>query len=402
MRGPARERLLLREEQLWLIQQMAPIGIAMVELDGTFASVNPALCRILGMDAEDLVGRTFQEITHPDDLDRDLAYVRQLLAGEIETYEMEKRYFHADGHTVWIHLTGSLLRQVDGSPLQFVAHIRDISGERRQRLVLEREVEDRTAELRTANEELQAFAYSVSHDLRAPLRALDGFSQALREDYGDVLEGDGQDFLRRIESNVQRMAGLIDDMLKLSRVSRQVMEIEPVDLAELARDLIRELRELHPEREVRVVVPESLPAHGDPDLVRILLWNLLDNAWKFTRNETEPLVELHAGSGPEGEPGWVVEDNGAGFDMAYADKLFQAFQRLHLERDFEGTGVGLATVARIARRHGGSVHAEGKPGEGARIWFSLGRSPEEGGGVAGPGAVSPSSPPPLPPAPWPR
>ena len=236
---------------------------------------------------------------------------------------------------------------------------------------LERRVRERTDALEGANAELEAFSYSVSHDLRAPLRALDGFSLALLEDYGEKLDGGAADYLRRIRAASQRMARLIDDLLMLSRVTRRDMTLGEVDLTALARTIGAELAADEPERKVTFAVAENMWVGGDAQLLDIALRNLLGNAWKFTSRTRDAQVTVGVEDG-EGERVYYVRDNGAGFDAAYADKLFAPFQRLHGEDEFPGTGVGLATVQRIVRRHGGRVWAEGATGRGATVWFTLG------------------------------
>jgi PAS domain S-box-containing protein len=236
---------------------------------------------------------------------------------------------------------------------------------------LERRVAERTDALEAANAELEAFSYSVSHDLRAPLRALDGFSLALLEDYGDRLDGDAEDYLTRIRGASQRMARLIDDLLMLSRVTRREMTREQVDLSALAREIVAELAAADAHRQVHATVAGNMVATGDPDLLGIALRNLLGNAWKFTARTEAAEVEVGVEE-KAGEKTYYVRDNGAGFDQQYADKLFVPFQRLHGEREFPGTGIGLATVQRIVRRHGGRVWVEGATGRGATVRFTLG------------------------------
>ena len=221
-----------------------------------------------------------------------------------------------------------------------------------------------------ANRELEAFSYSVSHDLRAPLRAIDGFSQALLEDYADRLDATGKDYLQRVRTGSQRMAQLIDDMLKLSRVTRAELRREEVDLSALAREIAAELLRAQPGREVEFTVASGLRAHGDPKLLRIALENLLGNAWKFTGKRSGARIEFGM-THRDGGADYFVRDNGVGFDMAYADKLFGAFQRLHDSREFPGTGIGLATVQRVIHRHGGKVWAEGEVARGATFNFTL-------------------------------
>jgi signal transduction histidine kinase len=249
---------------------------------------------------------------------------------------------------------------------------------------LEQRVEERTrelqerneslrrnaAELLAANTELDAFAYSVSHDLRAPLRSIDGFSQVLLEDYGAKLDEAGQDSLRRVRAATQRMGTLIDDLLKLARVTRTEIRAEAVDLSDMARDIAAELQRATPERQVEFAIAPQLKARGDPRLLRVVLDNLLRNSWKYTAKQARPRIEF--GSVEEnGGHAFMVRDNGAGFDMKYADKLFGVFQRLHSAAEFEGTGVGLATVRRIINRHGGRIWAEGAVDQGATFYFTL-------------------------------
>ncbi|HVH66641.1 MAG TPA: ATP-binding protein [Gemmatimonadales bacterium] len=226
------------------------------------------------------------------------------------------------------------------------------------------------AELLAANTELDAFAYSVSHDLRAPLRSIDGFSQVLLEDYGPKLDEAGRDSLQRVRANSQRMATLIDDLLKLARVTRSEMRTEAVDLSAIARDIVGDLQRAAPERPVEFAIAPGLSARGDSRLLRVVLENLLRNSWKYTGNQARPRIEFGS-TGGNGERVFMVRDNGAGFDMKYADKLFGVFQRLHTASEFEGTGVGLATVRRIITRHGGRIWAEGAVDQGATFYFTI-------------------------------
>ena len=233
-------------------------------------------------------------------------------------------------------------------------------------------------ELEMANRELEAFSYSVSHDLRAPLRAIHGFAEALIEDYGDRLDEVGMDYLNRVRRSAERMAQLIDGLLSLSRLSQRDLYVGMVDLSTLAREVIEELSQRQPDRSVEVKIADGLVAECDMDLVRIVLDNLLGNSWKFTVGKDQAVIEFGA-IGQNGETVYFVRDNGVGFDMRYADKLFMPFQRLHGE-EFEGTGIGLATVARIIYRHGGRIWAEGVPGAGATFFFTLSEPGRESNG----------------------
>ena len=226
------------------------------------------------------------------------------------------------------------------------------------------------AELSAANTELDAFAYSVSHDLRAPLRSIDGFSQALLEEYGGRLDDAARGHLDRVRAASQRMAQLIDDLLGLSRVTRAELRHERVDLSALAQSVVAELRGRDQERAVEIAIAPDLTVEADPDLLRVVLENLLANAWKYTAKRSPARIEFGL-TRHDGKSAFYIRDNGAGFDMAYANKLFGAFQRLHSSREFEGTGIGLATVQRIVHRHGGKVWAEGAVGQGATFYFTL-------------------------------
>lgn len=248
---------------------------------------------------------------------------------------------------------------------------------RRLNAELEQRVSDRTAELAAANAELaaantelEAFSYSVSHDLRAPLRAADGFSQALLEDYGDRLDPQARHYLERVRAATHRMNQLIDALLKLSYVGRGELRREPLDLSALARTVLAELQKAQPERQVCVSVMDHLTVNADARLLRLVLDNLLGNAWKFTAKKPMAHIEF-AALAVDGTWAYYVRDDGAGFDPAYSHKLFIPFQRLHSMSEFEGNGVGLATVQRIVQRHGGRIWAEGAVGEGATFWFTL-------------------------------
>jgi len=254
------------------------------------------------------------------------------------------------------------------------AYVRDVTSRKSEQqhvlelnAELERRVAERTMQLELANKELESFSYSVSHDLRAPLRAIDGFSQALLEDYAAQLDPRAQGYLERVRRAAQRMAGLIDALLKLAKVARARVDFSDVDISALAASVVAELRESEPGRRVDVEIQPGLRALGDPHLLHIVVTNLLGNAWKFTRRAERAQVRV----GKNGEGEFYVRDNGAGFEMTYASKLFGAFARLHSPEEYEGTGIGLATVARIVHRHGGDIRAEGAPGAGATFYFTL-------------------------------
>src|SRR5690606_36061595 len=235
---------------------------------------------------------------------------------------------------------------------------------------LEQRVHRRTRLLEEANKELETFAYSVSHDLRAPVRAIDGFSKALLEDYNAEIDAQGQRYLERVRANAQRMGELIEALLKLSRTGRAEMQAEQVDLSGMAHSIAAELQRRDAERSVALTIEPDLIALADRRLLHIVLWNLFENAWKFTGKRDSAEIEFGSVEN-DGERAYFVRDNGAGFDMAYADKLFGAFQRLHAMDEFAGTGVGLATVQRIIHRHHGRVWAQAAPEQGATFYFTL-------------------------------
>lgn len=247
---------------------------------------------------------------------------------------------------------------------------------------LDRRVAERTAELETALLELESFSYAVSHDLRAPLRSIEGFSSALLEDYAARLDGPGRDYLDRVCSAARRMNVLIEDLLRLSQVTRFEIERERMDLSAIARAAADEVAAAYPERQVRLVIQNGISVYGAKRLLHIVLRNLLDNAWKFTARTAGAVVEFGVLEQEADQRIYFVRDNGAGFNMAYADKLFAPFRRLHAESEFPGTGIGLATVQRIVKRHGGRIWAEAQPGKGAAFFWTLAEGEALPGGSA--------------------
>jgi hypothetical protein len=236
---------------------------------------------------------------------------------------------------------------------------------------LETRVAERTADLAQANRELEAFSYSASHDLRAPLRAMAGFAEVLHEDYGQRLDDAGRDYLERIRKAAIRMGQLIDDLLELARVSRAEINKSPTNLSGLARDILEEVTAANPGSKVKAIVQEGLAATADPILLRVALQNLLENAWKYSSRRADAEIAFGVRNMPDGRQAYFVRDNGCGFDMAHAGRLFQPFVRLHSGEDYPGTGIGLATVARILDRHGGKVWAEAEKDKGATFYFTL-------------------------------
>jgi PAS domain S-box-containing protein len=355
--------------------ESAPDGIVIVDGTGTIVLVNTQAQRMFGYDEAELVGRP----------------VEDLLPNQLRARHVEHRHRYMENLTTRPMGTGLILsgRRRDGSevPVEIslsplatpagvlvTAMIRDVTARRHieeQVRTLNESLASRVAELAAVNRELEAFSYSVSHDLRAPLRSIDGFSQALLEEYTGRLDDTAMDYLRRIRAATERMGELIDDLLDLSRVTRREMRHDDVDLSALANTVVADLTRVAPDRSVEVHIAEGLRGRGDPVLLRLVMENLLGNAWKFTARERPGRIEV--GARVDGDRlAYYVRDNGIGFDMAYSDKLFGAFQRLHAATEFPGTGIGLATVQRIILRHGGQVWAHSEVGRGATFFFTLG------------------------------
>ncbi|HZA23434.1 MAG TPA: ATP-binding protein, partial [Dehalococcoidia bacterium] len=265
---------------------------------------------------------------------------------------------------------GTLSRNVNRMSQQLANLYQELQLELAERKRVEEQLAQHTVTLEATNRELETFSYSVSHDLRSPLRSIDGFSLALLEDCADQLDEEGKAYLHRIRGASQRMAQLIDALLALSRLTRSKISYGLVDLSALARAISSSFAEMEPERQVEFVIANGLAANGDEKLLRAMLENLLGNAWKFTSKSSQARIEFGV-TEHSGKPAFFIRDNGVGFNMGYVDKLFGAFQRLHSDTEFEGTGIGLATVQRIVHRHGGAIWAEGTVGQGATFYFTL-------------------------------
>ena len=337
---------------------------------------NPSWQKFTGQTAEQIEGLGWLDAIHPEDRTR----VGETWLRAVETkslYSTHYRLRRHDGEYRWVEAIGTPILNLDGSVRDWIGTSTDVTERkraedeiRRLNVSLERRVAERTTELAVANKELEAFTYSVAHDLRAPLRGLDGFSVALLEDYGPALDGTGREYLSRIRSAASRMGQLIEDLLNLSRVSRAELRREALSISDLARAISSELQTTSPERPAQFVIAPSLEVEGDPHLLRVVLENLLGNAWKFTAKAGTARIELGELE-KDGRLVYFVRDNGAGFDMCYAAKLFAPFQRLHSTAEFPGTGIGLATVARIVHKHGGEIWAEAEVDKGATFYFTL-------------------------------
>ena len=341
--------------------------------------VNEAFERQTGYSREDVPGHTSRLLCGPNTQRFELDRVRAAMA-RWEAVRAEIVIYTKDGSERWLETDIAPIAGKSGTFTHWVAVGRDITERRQQQeiLSLNTELESRvllrTFELERANRELESFAYSVSHDLRSPLSSIHAFSQLVVKVDGDQVSAKGQHYLERIGAGVKYMGDLIEGLLTLADVSRKKIASELVDLSEIARRIGHDQHEREPGRQAALQIQDGLSAQGDARLLAVVFQNLLGNAWKFTSRE--PLARIEVGGEPDfdGNTVFFVRDNGAGFDMAFAPKLFGTFERLHSPQEFSGTGIGLATVKRIIERHGGRVWAESTPGEGAAFFFTLGRT----------------------------
>jgi len=362
------------EKELRVITNALPVLISYIDAEHRYRFNNQSYTDWFGGTAESLRGRHTRDVLGEKAYDAIRPRLERALAGQRVEFDSLLPYKTGDRyvHVVYIPDTDNA-----GKTKGLFVLVNDIS-ERRQteeriqalNAELEKKVLERTEAMRIANHELESFSYSVSHDLRAPLRSIDGFSQAILEDCADKLGPKDKEYFQRIRAASQRMAKLIDDLLDLSRLSRKELRQETLDLSALAQNVVDDLRRANPARAVEIAIEPGLKASGDAGLMRTVLQNLLENAWKFTGRTEAPRV-VFGRKDMDGERVFYVQDNGAGFDMAHANKLFGPFQRLHGVEEFPGTGVGLASVHRAIRRHGGRVWAEAAPGRGATFFFTL-------------------------------
>ena len=358
------------EQRFRAAMQYSAIGKVLLDSHGDVVEANPAFARLVGLPQQSLVGVHFEDLF--EDSHGSSAPLTDGGSGQVRR---QTRLLHRKGgYTRHVQLTSAPVPGSVGEDIAGLVQAEDVTErlraqERVQKLnrTLEQRVALRTRELSEANQELEAFAYSVSHDLRAPLRAIDGFSKVLMERYADSLDESGRGYLQRVRGAAHRMGELIDAMLLMSRVGRSPLQHERIDLSRMAAEVAEELRAADPGHPVELRIQPGLETHGDATLLRNLLQNLLGNAWKFTHGRETPTVEL----GQQDDGAFYVRDNGAGFDQEYVGKLFRPFQRLHDQKSFSGHGIGLASVKRIVQRHGGTISAEGEVDRGAVFRFTL-------------------------------
>jgi len=370
------------ELRFQLMVETAQEGVWMIDAERRTTYVNRFAAELLGYTPEEILGRHLFEFIYQEEHTRSDAKLDAQREQGVSVLVNDFRLRRKDGSPIWTRITACPVQDESGQYLGSLAMVTDISQRReaeqqvrRLNAELERRITERTAQLEFSNRELEAFADSVAHDLRAPLRGITHFTQALAEDCADKLDATGRDYIQRIRASSQRMNELIDGILAISRVNSAEFVETDVDLSELARSIAEQLQRWQPERTLRFQIQDGLMGRGDAQLLRLVLENLMGNAWKFTRER--PVAEIEFGTLPGEGTGLVyfVRDNGAGFDMAYQKKLFGVFQRLHTQQEFEGHGVGLATVQRIIRRHGGRVWGDGRVGQGATFSFTLHESP---------------------------
>lgn len=355
------------EERFRRAFEDSAIGEALVAPNGKFLQVNSSLCEIVGYSETELLQKTFQEITHPDDLDLDLNYLRQMLSGEISTYQMEKRYFHSSGSLVWVLLSVSLVRNIDGEILYFISQIQDIT-ERKQ---AQARLDDLVTELERSNRELEEFASVVSHDLISPLHKQQMFVDLLQEDYGAVLDEGGREYLERMVGFNTKMERLVRSLLTYARVTTQAQPFTSISLNELIDDIIRDLESEITAIDAQIEVGELPTIEGDRVQIRQLFNNLLQNALKFHSRDRKLQITITSDKLETNFARIIVTDNGIGFEPQQQLKIFTPFHRLHSYSKYKGTGLGLAICDKIVKRHRGTIVADSQPQQGATFTICL-------------------------------
>jgi PAS domain S-box-containing protein len=357
--------------------ELSNAGISITSPDKGWVDVNDHLCEMLGYSKEELQLLSWADLTHPEDLNNDLEHFNQVMAGKSNGYSIDKRFIHKNKSIVWVNLSVRCVRRPDFTVNYFVALMFDISerklAEEKIKMMneeLEKRVAQRTMQLQAANKELETFSYSVSHDLRAPLRAISGFTRILSEDYKKQLDTEGQRICKVIAENTQKMGQLIEDILKFSRFGKAEMSLTEIDMFQLANSVFLEITTEEDRKKISFRVEQIPSAKGDRNLIKQVWINLISNAVKFSSKKEKAVINI--GSNVEEKSVvYFINDNGVGFDMNYAGKLFNVFQRMHTSEEFEGTGVGLAIVKHVINRHNGKVWLQSEPDKGTTLFFSL-------------------------------
>lgn len=380
-RAKTHQQLEKAQQKLALHFQQTPLGVIEWDIDFRVTDWNPAAEKIFGYSKQEALGKTAVELIIPDEFLPHVDSIWQSLLENRGSTRSTNGNITKDGRTITCEWYNTSLVDDNGEVVGVASLVADVTERvnNEVELAAHRErlkelVEQRTTELTNINQELESFSYSVSHDLRSPLRHIDGFSQVLQEDYAEQLDAEGQQQLARIRSSAQRMGQLIDDLLVLSQASRGNIEREPLNLSSMMQDIFNKLQHYDADRKVSIDIQPGILTRADHRLVHVLLENLASNAWKYTSKTDQASISFTATTGEKGETIFCLRDNGAGFDMKHAEKIFTAFKRLHSDRDFEGTGIGLATVQRIINRHAGQLWAEAEPGKGAAFYFTLGKN----------------------------
>lgn len=375
------EALMVNEERFrLLVETVKDYAIYRMDPNGIIQTWNEGAQRLKGYQAEEVIGQHFSKFYPPEAIQQGEPEEELKMAKEQGHFEHEGWRIRKDGRQFWANVVITALYDANGQLNGFTKITRDLTEQKKAKEELQaseqrfRETAEtlkyQSSQLEAVNKELESFCYSISHDLRAPLRAIDGFSQAIYEEYTDKLDDTGKRYLTRVREGSQQMAELIDDMLNLSRLTRGELNFEEdINLSQIARSIAMDLQRMEPDRQVTFSIEEDLIVCGDKRLLQSMMWNLIGNAWKYTSKHSTAHIEF--GKITNGKTIFYVKDDGAGFNMQYADKLFGAFQRLHKSSEFAGTGVGLATVARIIHRHGGKIWAEGEVEKGATFYFTL-------------------------------
>lgn len=359
--------------------EQAAVGIVHHDEEYNWMRVNDKFCDMLQYSKSELNKISVEKLVHPEDLEYGKMMDKKVLNGELSSYQIEKRYRRKDESIVHVLLSKTIAKDTDNNHMFFVSVLKDITHLKKIEtelenfnIELEQQVEERTKQLEVINDELESFSYSVSHDLRTPLRAISGYSNLLIEDHLDQLNSEGREFIDIIQSEVSRMGRLIDDLLAFSKLSRTGMQEIEFCMDDLVKKCIDEVNQVSADQNTPIEVGELQSVTGDPNLLKQVWINLISNAVKYRRKDVNPEIKISRNEDAENKRIiFSIQDNGVGFDMKYKDKLFGVFQRLHSDDEFEGTGIGLALVQRIVNRHKGEVWADSKPGVGSVFYFSI-------------------------------
>jgi len=370
------EALRKSERKYYDLFSYAPIGIYLSTRDGKFITVNKKLVEILGYESrEELMQMNLQTDIYWNEQEREMLITAHEAIGKV--YNLEIKWKRKDGTPVWISLNTHIVKNESNEFLFFEGFVHDISARKQAEadlqelnVTLERRIEERTVQLLEANKEMEAFSYTVSHDLRAPLRGINGFTKLLMEEYAVILDDEGKRICSLIHDNTLKMGTLIDDLLEFSRLSRAELQLSPVNMKNLVESIFQELNDPGSPERIDLAVGDLTAVQADPAMIRQVWYNLLSNAIKYTSKKTKAIISINSRV-EDGKCIFCIRDNGVGFEMKYVHQLFGVFQRLHSLKDFAGTGVGLAIVKRIVARHGGEVWAFGEPDRGAEFCFSL-------------------------------